>query len=59
MKTVRTIVMTTVVFGVVGPAIGAAVIWLERPPTSFSNVVALSYIFGGIPAMIAGGHMGV
>jgi hypothetical protein len=54
----RTIVVTVVVFGVAGPAIGAAVVWLERPPTGFRNVVALSYIFGGIPALIAGAAYG-
>jgi hypothetical protein len=27
--------MTTVVFGAVGPAIGAMVIWLQRPPGNF------------------------
>jgi hypothetical protein len=50
----RMIAMTSVVFGVVGPSIGAVVIWLERPPTGFGDVVLLSYIFGGIPALIAG-----
>jgi hypothetical protein len=46
MRTFRTIAVTTAVFGAVGPAIGAMVIWLERPPTGFSNVVLLSYVFG-------------
>jgi hypothetical protein len=46
--------MTTAVFGAVGPVIGAVVIWLQRPPTGFRNVLVLSYIFGGIPALIAG-----
>jgi len=54
----RTTVTTVVVFGVAGPAIGAAVVWLQRPPTGFGNVVALSYIFGGIPALIAGAAYG-
>jgi hypothetical protein len=54
MKNLRAIAMTTVVFGAVGPAIGAAVIWLERPPGGFRDVLLLSYVFGGIPALIAG-----
>jgi hypothetical protein len=58
MRTFRTIAVTTAVFGAVGPAIGAIVIWLERPPTGFSNVVLLSYVFGGIPALIAGAAYG-
>lgn len=57
-KNMRTTVVTVLVFGVAGPAIGAAVIWLERPPTSFGNVLALSYVFGGIPALIAGAAYG-
>lgn len=54
MKTLRAIAMTTIVFGAVGPAIGAMVIWLQRPPGGFTDVVLLSYVFGGIPALIAG-----
>ena len=54
MKNLRATAMTTVVFAAAGPAIGAAVIWLERPPGSFGDVVLLSYVFGGIPALIAG-----
>jgi drug/metabolite transporter (DMT)-like permease len=54
MKTLRAIAGTTVVFGAVGPAIGAVVIWLQRPPGGFRNVLLLSYVFGGIPALIAG-----
>jgi hypothetical protein len=50
----RTIAITTVTFGAVGPAIGALVIWLQRPPGTFRDVVLLSYVFGGIPALIAG-----
>ena len=58
MKHLRAIAMTTVVFGVVGPVIGAMVIWLQRPPGGFRDVVLLSYVFGGIPALIAGGAYG-
>src|SRR5262245_1325508 len=54
MKSLRAIAVTTVVFGAVGPAIGAVVIWLQRPPGSFKNVLLLAYVFGGIPALIAG-----
>jgi hypothetical protein len=54
MKNLRAIALTAVVFGAVGPAIGAMVIWLQRPPGSFGDVVLLSYVFGGIPALIAG-----
>jgi hypothetical protein len=54
MKNLRAIAMIAVVFGAVGPAIGAAVISLQRPPGSFRDVVLLSYVFGGIPALIAG-----
>lgn len=54
MRNLRAIAITTAVFGVVGPAIGALVIWFQRPPGSFRNVVLLSYVFGGIPALIAG-----
>jgi hypothetical protein len=54
MKNLRAIATTTVVFGTVGPAIGAAVIWLQRPPGGVRDVVLLSYVFGGIPALIAG-----
>jgi hypothetical protein len=54
MTKLRAIAMTTVVFGAVGPVIGALTIWLQRPPTGFRNVVLLSYVFGGIPALIAG-----
>jgi len=46
--------MTTLVFGAVGPAIGAVVIWLQRPPGSFQKVVLLSYVFGGVPTLVAG-----
>ena len=42
MKNPRAIAMTTVVFGAVGPAIGAAVTWLERPPGGFRDVLLLS-----------------
>lgn len=58
MKNVRAIVTTTVVFALVGPAIGAMVIWLHRPPGGVRNVVVLSYVFGGIPAVIAGAAYG-
>jgi len=54
MKNLRAIAMTTAIFAAVGPAIGAVVTWLQRPPTSFGSVLVLSYVFGGIPAMIAG-----
>ena len=54
MNNLRAIATTTAVFGAVGPAIGAAVIWLQRPPGSFRDVVLLSYVFGGMPALIAG-----
>ena len=54
MKNLRAIALSAVVFGVVGPAIGALTIWLERPPTGFRTVVLLSYVFGGVPALIAG-----
>jgi hypothetical protein len=50
--------MSTVVFGAVGPAIGAVVIWFQRPPGGFRDVVLLSYVFGGIPALIAGAAYG-
>ena len=58
MKNLRAIVMTTVVFGAVGPTIGAVVIWLQRPPGSFRDVLLLSYVFGGMPALIAGAAYG-
>ena len=54
MTNVWAVTITTLVFGAVGPVIGALVIWLQRPPTGFGSVVALSYVFGGIPALIAG-----
>jgi hypothetical protein len=54
MKNLRAIAMSTVVFGAVGPSIGAVVIWQQRPPGSFRDVLLLSYVFGGIPALIAG-----
>jgi hypothetical protein len=58
MKNLRAIATTTVVFGAVGPAIGAAVIWLQRPPGGLRDVVVLSYVFGAIPALIAGAAYG-
>jgi hypothetical protein len=54
MKNLRAMAMSTVVFGTVGPAIGAVAIWQQRPPASFRDVLLLSYIFGSIPALIAG-----
>lgn len=54
MKNLRAITLSAVVFVAVGPAIGALTIRLERPPTGLSTVVLLSYVFGGIPASIAG-----
>jgi len=54
-----TIAMTTVAFSAVGPAIGALVIWLQRPPGTFRDVVLLSYVFGGMPAVIAGLAYGI
>ena len=54
MRTLRTVVLISAVFVVVGPVVGAMVIWLERPPGSFGTVVLLSYAFGGVPALIAG-----
>jgi hypothetical protein len=54
MKNLRAIAITTVVFGAVGPAIGAVVMWLQRPPGSIRDVLLLSYVFGGLPALIAG-----
>jgi hypothetical protein len=59
LRKLRAIAKTTVVFGAVGPAIGAIVIWFQRPPGGFRDVVLLSYVFGGIPALIAGGAYGV
>jgi hypothetical protein len=53
-KDLRAIATSTVVFGAVGPAIGAVVIWHQRPPGSFRDVLLLSYVFGGLPALIAG-----
>jgi hypothetical protein len=55
----RTIAITTVIFGAVGPPIGALVIWLQRPPGTFRDVVLLSYVFGGMPALIAGFAYGI
>jgi hypothetical protein len=53
-RNLRAIATSTVVFGAVGPAIGAVVIWHQRPPGSFRDVLLLSYVFGGLPALIAG-----
>jgi hypothetical protein len=50
----RAIALSAVGFVAVGPAIGATTIWLERPPTGLATVVLLSYVFGGVPALIAG-----
>jgi hypothetical protein len=58
MKNLQAIAVTAIIFGAVGPAIGAAVIWLERPPGAFRDVVLLSYVFGGLPALIAGSAYG-
>jgi hypothetical protein len=58
MKNLRAIAMSTVVFGAVGPAIGAVVIWQQRPPGSFRGLLLLSYVLGGIPALIAGAAYG-
>ena len=58
-KTLRAIVITALAFGAVGPVIGAAVIWLQRPPGHFRLVLLLSYVFGGVPALIAGVAYGV
>jgi hypothetical protein len=46
MKNLRAIAMSTVVFDAVGPAIGAVVIWQQRPPGSVRDVLLLSYVFG-------------
>ena len=54
MRRLRSLALIVMVFLVVGPAVGALVIWLERPPASFRTVVLLSYAFGGMPALIAG-----
>jgi hypothetical protein len=54
MKSLRTVALISAVFAAVGPAVGAVVIWLERPPGSFGTVLLLSYAFGGLPALIAG-----
>jgi hypothetical protein len=54
MKKFRAIAMTAALFGAVGPAIGAGVIWLERPPPNVTDLVLLSYVFGSVPALIAG-----
>ena len=54
MTRLRTVALISAVFVVVGPSVGAVVIWLERPPGSFGTVVQLSYAFGGMPALIAG-----
>lgn len=54
MRSLRTVALISAVFVVVGPAVGAVVIWLERPPGSFGTVMLLSYAFGGVPALIAG-----
>lgn len=54
MKNLRIVALISAVFVVVGPAVGALVIWLERPPTGFGGVLLLSYAFGGMPALIAG-----
>src|SRR5215510_12054535 len=54
MKSLRSVAWVAMVFLVAGPAVGALVIWLERPPGSFGTVVLLSYAFGGMPALIAG-----
>ena len=54
MRSLRTVALISAVFVVVGPVVGAVVIWLERPPGSFGTVVLLSYAFGSVPALIAG-----
>lgn len=54
MRSLWAVALISAVFVVVGPVVGAAVIWLERPPGSFGTVVLLSYAFGGVPALIAG-----
>ena len=54
MKKLRAITLSAVVFVGVGPAIGALTIWAERPPTGVRTVVLLSYVFGSIPALVAG-----
>lgn len=45
MKNLRAIASSAVVFGAVGPAVGALTVWLERPPTGLTTVVLLSYVF--------------
>jgi len=54
MRSLRAVGLISAVFIVVGPAVGAVVIWLERPPGSFGTVMLLSYAFGGVPALLAG-----
>jgi hypothetical protein len=58
MKGLRSIALTALVFLVVGPAIGTALILGSRGPIGVREL-ELGYAFGGIPMLIAGIAFGV
>jgi hypothetical protein len=55
----RTIAVSILVFGLVGPAIGAVVVFVSRGGDFPPALLPLSYVFGIVPALIAGTIYGV
>ena len=59
MKRFRTIASSAVLFGAVGPAIGSLVVLGSRGGDFSSRLLPLSYVFGILPALVAGVIYGV
>ena len=59
MKRFRNIAFSILLFGLVGPAIGALVVSVSRGGDFSSRLLPLSYVFGIVPALIAGASYGV
>lgn len=59
MKRFRTIALSAALFGLIGPAIGGVVVAVSRGGDYPSRLLPLSYVFGVLPALLAGSIYGV
>ena len=59
MKRFRTIAISAALFALLGPAIGGVVVLVSRGGDFSSRLLPLSYVFGVLPALVAGAIYGV
>src|SRR4030095_14828796 len=59
MRRFRIIAISAIVFGSIGPMIGGTLVFISRGGDYSTRLIPLSYVFGLIPALLAGITFGV